>query len=208
MTTTSPPPNPRLQRTPSASPPSPLSRQPLGRGTSWVALVLLAVCSVFCAQSLDIPASSLPPELAVPAAATGVTAHRAGKLAAVEYHLSTPYPAERFLAGTTAQLEHRGWKAAERDLLNPTIPTSNVRGWTSYVDARVSPHVGVHQWLGDWRNAEGDVVSYALQYSSVADDRASEQPPPSSSDLHVTAFLVPADQAKAMAAQAKRQRGK
>lgn len=41
------PPNPRLQRTRSASPPSPLSRQPLGRGTSTCAAVavLALVCS-------------------------------------------------------------------------------------------------------------------------------------------------------------------
>jgi hypothetical protein len=37
-------PNPRLQRTRSAPPPSPLSRQPLGRQiTSWCGLVLLAI---------------------------------------------------------------------------------------------------------------------------------------------------------------------
>jgi hypothetical protein len=144
----------------------------------------------------------------VPKGATDVVARSDGKAAAVEYRMSAPYPAEGFLAKVVARMEQRGWKSTETDLLNPTIPSSNVRGWTSYVDGRVSPHVGVHQWLGDWRNQEGDVVSYALRYSSAADDPTRKPPPPNNSDLHVTAFLIPAHQAKAMAAQAKRVGGK
>ncbi len=48
------------------------------------------------------------------------------------------------------------------------------------------------------------MVSYALEYSSAMQDEASKPPPPSNSDLHVTAFIIPAQEAKAMAAQAKR----
>jgi hypothetical protein len=152
--------------------------------------------------------ANLPPELLVPKGATEVVARGDGKAAAVEYRISAPYPAESFLAEVEARLNKRGWKSAETDLLNPTIPTSNVRGWTSYVDGRVSPRVGVHQWLGDWHNPEGDVVWYALRYSSAADDPTRKPPLPNNSDLHVTASLIPAPQSKAMAAEAKRLGGK
>ena len=178
----------------------------LGRGSHWLALAAFAVslCSVGCAQSRDIPVANLPPELLVPNGATEIVARGDGKTAAVKYRMSAPYPADSFLAEVKARLSLRGWKAAQTDLLNPTIPTSNVRGWTSYFDVRVSPHLAVHQWLGDWHNREGDVVSYALRYSSAADDPSRKPPPPSNSDLHVTAFLIPVGQAKAMAAEVKR----
>jgi hypothetical protein len=189
---------------------SPLMRCPLGRGRHWLAFVALAlsVGSASCARSRDIPVANLPPELLVPNGATEVIARGDGKAAAVEYRTSAPYPAESFLAEVEARMSQRGWESAKTDLLNPTISTSNVRGWTSYVDARVSPRVGVHQWLGYWRNRVGDVVSYALQYSSAADDPVRKPPLPTNSDLHVTAFLIPAQQAKAMAAEAARVGGK
>jgi hypothetical protein len=206
------PSNTRVQRTRSSASPlrSPLTRRPLGRESRWLAFVAVAVglCLASCARSRDIPVSSLPPELTVPQGATDVVARSDGRAAAVEYRMSVPYPAEGFLAEVAARLNQNGWKAAETDLLNPTIASSSVRGWTSYVDGRVSPRVGVHQWLADWRNREGEVVSYALRYSSAADDPTRKPPPPSNSDLHVTAFLIPAQQAKAMAARAKRVGGK
>ena len=188
---------------------SPLNARSLGRGSRCVALVAFAagLCLVSCGRSREIPVANLPPELQVPNGATEVVARGDGKAAAVKYRMSMPYPAESFLAEVEERLTQRGWKSAKTDLLNPTIPTSNVRGWTSYVDASVSPRVGVHQWLGDWHNLEGDVVSYALRYSSAADDPTRKPPVPNNSDLHVTAFLIPVKQAKAMAAEAKRMGG-
>jgi len=207
-----PAPNPRVQRTRSSASRrhSPLTRSPLGRGSHWLALVALVLgfCTVSCARSRDIPVANLPPELLVPNGATDVVARGDGKGAGVDYRMSAPYPAESFLAGIEARMSQRGWKPAQKDLLNPTITTSNAGGWTSYVDGRVSPRIGVHQWLGYWQNREGDVVSYTLQYSSAADDPTRKPPLPDNSDLHVTAFLIPMQQAKAMAAEAKRVGGR
>jgi hypothetical protein len=193
--------NPRLQRAPSA----PLSRQPLGRGSHWLAVVVVgASCYIGCARDRQLAVSNLPPELKTPAGATRVSARGEGRAVGVEYWVSVPYPADSFLADITNRMKQGSWTPAETDLLNPSIPSSHVRGWTSYIDGRGSPRLGVHQWMADWRNRDGDVVSYALEYSSVLQDRASKPPPPSNSDLHVTAFMIPAQEANAMAAQAKR----
>jgi hypothetical protein len=83
-----------------------------------------------------------------------------------------------------------------------------VRGWTSYVDATVSPHTGVHRWSGEWRNQKGDVVTYTLQYTSTANELAPKQPLPENSALQVTELLIPAAQAQEMAAYAKKMKGK
>jgi hypothetical protein len=155
-----------------------------------------------CARSHDVPATALPPELAVPAGATNVVARRDGEMAAVEYEIAAPYPAEEFLTLIDGQLRAVGWKAMERDLLNPSIPTSNVRGWTSFVDPRKSPHLAIHQWSGDWRNQKGDVVSYSLRYTTPAGDSLTAPPVPDNSRLHVTAFRIPASQAEQMKARA------
>ena len=44
---------------------------------------------------------------------------------------------------------------------------------------------------------------YALRYSSATNSPIRKPPLPNNSDLHVTAFLIPVQQAKAMAAEAK-----
>jgi hypothetical protein len=184
---------------------APLSRKPFGRASHWLAVAVVAAsCHVGCAGDRQLAVSSLPPELKVPDGATRVRARGEAGAAAVEYWVSVPYPADAFLANITSRMKQAGWTPAENDLLNPSIPSSHVRGWTSYVDGRGSPHLGVHQWIADWRNRDGDVVSYVLEYSSALQGDASKAPPPSNSDLHVTAFLIPAKDAKAMAEQAKR----
>ena len=121
----------------------------------------------------------------------------------MSYRASVRYPAEGFLADVGARLEQRGWKAMDFDLMNPTIPSSNVRGWTKFIDGQVSPPADVHLWLSAWRNQNGDVVQYSLRYMSAADRQGQEPLPPQNSDLYVNAFLIPASQAKTMAAEAK-----
>ena len=198
----------RPQRTRSALLRSRMSRKPLGRGSFFLVYLALAACALSCARSSDIAVSNLPPELRVPKDAVHAIARSDGKAVGVEYEIPVPYPAQNFLAEVSSHLEKRGWKAAETDLLNPSVPSSHIRGWTAFVDETVSPRVAMHQWLADWRNQKGDVVSYALRYSSLAGDATRNLPTPTNPSLHVTAFLIPAAQAQAMAAEARKLGGK
>lgn len=112
--------------------------------------------------------------------------------------MKAPYPADDFLASARARLASRGWKELQTDWLNPTIPSSHARGWTSFLDTRTRPSMGVHQWSADWQNRPGDVVLYSLRYQSPVSDARHEVPPPAGDDLEVTEMLIPATMARAM----------
>ena len=173
----------------------------------WAAAILVAFAAA-CAPRSGIDPSKLPPELAVPAGATKVDAREDGATFVVQYHVSAPYPADAFLKDLDARLVSRGWKPMERDLLNPGISTSNVRDWTSFVDAHRGPPLGLHRWLGSWASENGDVVAYDLEYIAPANTIDSPPPPPNDRDLAVTAFRYPVQQAREMAAEAERARKK
>ena len=172
---------------------------------AFVASLALAAASA-CTPRSGIDASKLPPELAVPPGATRVDPRGDGAAFAVQYRLTAPYPAEAFLKDLGSRLAARGWKPMDRGLLDPEIPTSNVRGWTAFVDPQLRPPRGVHRWQGSWRNERGDVVDYNLEYAAPAN--AIDQPPPPEAELGVTAFLHPADEARDMAAAAERARAR
>lgn len=166
-------------------------------------LFLVVLAAVSCARrDPGFDPSNLPPELAVPVGATKVEPRGDGVSFAVQYRLAARYPAEEFLRDLQTRLTARGWKPMERDLLNPEIPTSNVRGWTAFVDPATRPPLGVHRWQGAWTNEKGDVVDYNLEYAAPAN--ALDQPPAPEADLKVTAFLNPAERAREMAAAAAR----
>jgi hypothetical protein len=166
----------------------------------------LVALAAACAPRPGLDPSTLPPELAVPAGATKVQPRGDGASFAVQFHLAASYPADEFLRDLQARLAARGWKPMEHDLLNPTIATSNVRGWTAFVDPRNGPPRGVHRWQGSWTNASGDVVDYNLEYTGPENAIDSPPPPPNDLDLAVTAFVFPAAQARAMVEEAERVR--
>jgi hypothetical protein len=166
-------------------------------------VLLVVLAAVTCARrEPGFDPAKLPPELAVAAGAAKVEPVGDGASFAVQYRLPAPYPAEEFLRDLQTRLTASGWKAMERDFLNPEIPTSNVRGWTAFVDPATRPPVGVHRWQGAWTNEKGDVVNYNLEYAVPAN--AVDQPPPPEAQLKVTAFLNPAERAREMAAAAAR----
>ncbi|MFA6434985.1 MAG: hypothetical protein WCW52_09850 [Elusimicrobiales bacterium] len=81
----------------------------------------------------------------------------------VFYKLTESYPASQALKQISAQLKVSGWIALKEDALNPGTPTSHVIGWENYIDKTGK----VYQWLADWKNENGDMLRYALQYRST-----------------------------------------
>lgn len=90
---------------------------------------------------------------------------------AVAYKINEAYPAKNTLKSIYAHLEKQGWKPLKEDFLNPGIPTSDVRGWTEFVDGTSTPDQWVRQWGTDWTNAKGDVVVVFLRYYSPIDNQ-------------------------------------
>jgi hypothetical protein len=195
--------NPQLQRTPLRAP---LSHKPLGGGRFTEVRRLALTGSFFSLLALALgcrhggaqQSEKLPAELLVPAGAREVSSRVEGGIAAVKFKINAAYPAADFLATTSSRLEPLGWRKLPTDWLNPTIPSSHIRGWTSFPNTRTRPFMGVHQWIGDWQNMSGDVVTYSLRYASPVQDTQHKVAPPTNDNLEVTEMLIPATMAKSM----------
>ena len=120
-----------------------------------------------------------------------------------------PFPASALLLAVRSELERTGWKALPADWLNPTMTSSQVRGWTSFEDDTVKPGREVHLWLGQWQNQSGDVVAYSLRYFSklpAIQPHEARRADPDNDDLEVSATLFPKEAADAIRAGAAGQR--
>ena len=80
------------------------------------------------------------------------------------YYLTSDYPATRVLSSISGELRLLGWKALKENHLNPGIPSSHVIGWEDFEDRSVIPAQYVYQWIGDWEDAMGNIVTYTLRY--------------------------------------------
>ncbi|HKW02959.1 MAG TPA: hypothetical protein VJN96_24250 [Vicinamibacterales bacterium] len=126
-----------------------------------VSAVLLTGCGRH-----DVPPQSVPPDLIVYAGARDVrTAQRPGQIE-VSYEVDQPFPATGLIATIDASLRGAGWQALQTDPLNPGNPSSQVVGWSSFVDERQKPNRTVHAWMSSWRSASGDLATYSFRYES------------------------------------------
>ena len=63
-------------------------------------------------------------------------------------------------------------------------------GWTYFLDGRKRPPPCVHQWLGDWKDAFGNIVRYGFRYAEPGCSTLDL------TDLEVNAWYIPADVAR------------
>jgi len=109
----------------------------------------------------------------------------------VSYRVDAAYPAAEVLASIEGSIPPE-WTPRKEDLFNPGIPTSHVRGWTSYKDLTTNPESFVHAWQSEWENEAGELLSYNLIYRSAGPfpgiDSLSK---PQDSSLRITAGVVP-----------------
>ena len=77
--------------------------------------------------------------------------------------------------------------------MNPGTPGGRSRGWTT---SQERDHKEVRQWLGDWKDAGGNVVRYVLSYKYPAKEpdlyKVPPKKAPSLGALHVAAIYTPA----------------
>ncbi len=125
-----------------------------------LAAMLLLAALVGC-----VPEKAATPQaLVVYPNAEAVAFRQFGEIWQVYYEVPVAYPAESVLKHINASLERASWQPLKNDFLNPHLPSSHQKGWDSYLDATTKPATKVHQWLAQWKNPRGDVVSFALQY--------------------------------------------
>lgn len=152
-------------------------------------LVLAVVAAAGCVGNYDIPVSQLPDALQPIPGAKKVVSAGDGDVFSVYYELAEPYPASEMLAAIDNRIPSE-WAPRSEDSLNPGIPTSHVRGWTSYGDRTSSPHSWVHSWSAEWESPEGDILSYHLVYRSPS-PRAVRVEAPTTDKLQIMASISP-----------------
>ncbi len=151
-----------------------------------LAVVLLSGAIFACANAEPVE----PKPYLAPYPGSRVTS--AAGIDAIAYEIDEPYPAERVLQFIKSRVPAEFRPLAE-DFMNPGVPTSHVRGWTSYEDA-TTPTASVHQWQAEWKDAEGNILAYTLEYRSAGD----HLDPPTSTKLRVTGHFLPRALADAM----------
>ncbi len=83
-----------------------------------------------------------------------------------DYRVRDPYPAKKTLDGIKAHLRKGGWTALKENALNPGIPNSIVRGWSTFGAIQGPKEKTIRQWWTDWTNKHGECVTYMLQYET------------------------------------------
>lgn len=158
--------------------------------TGFLLVLVIAAAVVSCSVKSG---TSHPTALIMLPGARDLLQSEEGGVQKMSYKLIQKYPAKAALNSISAGLSSQGWKPLKEDFLNPGLPSSHVRGWGDFTDSsRPGGRQEVRQWIGDWRNAKGDVVNYGLQYRWPSDK------PKDLDTLHVAASLVPAQTAKEM----------
>lgn len=160
----------------------------LSRSLWFGCFALLASCS----DARVDRSSTQPVELVVIEGATDV--HRVGRDSRayeLTYRLNSEYPAESVVAQIRAALSPDRWRPLAQDWLNPGNPSGFTRGWSDFVDKTKTPNTIVHVWSAEWRDDDGNLVTYGLRYDSSVPPGATTRATPDNRKLRVSAAFLP-----------------
>jgi hypothetical protein len=138
----------------------------------------------------QVDADERPAALILYPNATSIQSDQQGSSDRLSYHVSSKFPAAPVIDWISDELQKAGWEPLKYDFLNPNSPSSQVTGWTYFLDGRKSPAPCVHQWLGDWKDAPGNIVRYGFRY---VDQGCSTL---ALTDLEVDVWYIPTDLAR------------
>jgi hypothetical protein len=166
-------PNPRLQRTRSAAPPSPLSRQALGASLNRLSLVVLALGVVLsgCRSRDGLRhglVDGLSPDLVVVQPGVPARSVRYPGYERLVYPVEVAYPAAAVITVISETLTRHGYHPLRNNWYNRDEASEYVRGWdhSTVVDRPGGKEKYLCRWWAQWRNPQGDIVDYALLYLS------------------------------------------
>ncbi len=152
------------------------------------ALFLVAVVAATLAgcEAAQEQQSRVPSGFFIPEGARSVRHYDRDGVREVSYDVDVAYPASPFLCELTHHLDDRHWLGLREDALNPGLESSLVRGWTDFEDASERPDTHVHSWGAQWRNQDGELLTYVLRYEYP------ENTKPQLSTMSVSALIWPA----------------
>ena len=111
-----------------------------------------------------VEAAERPAALILYPDATGIQFDERGGADRLSYHVSLKFPAISIIQLIADKLGKGGWEALRYDFMNPNRPSSPLQGWQEFLDGTKKPALCVHQWLGEWKDASGNIVIYAFRY--------------------------------------------
>jgi hypothetical protein len=157
------------------------------RSTRLVVLVSAALASFASCQRRAAQQAPVPSAFFIPDGARNVEHQERQGIHEVTYNVDAAYPASSFLCELTQHLDQRQWRGLREDALNPGSESSLVRGWGDYGNATRQPETHLHSWMAQWRNQDGDLLTYGLQYEYPASAK------PELSKLKVFGVIWPAE---------------
>jgi hypothetical protein len=162
-------PNTSLQRT---RWPLPLSRKPLGDTRKLLPVVLLlAGLVVTGCRSRGMQngvAPGLSSEMMVYRGAVRPRSSLHAGLERLTYDVDVAYPAQDVINSISRRLADRGYRPLRNNWYNRGDASEYVRGWvqSTVVNKPGGKERYLCRWWAQWRNAQGDVVDYALTFLS------------------------------------------
>ena len=161
-----------------------------------LAVPVWVVLATSCTQvgTTGEPLALLPEVLEPLERAENTSAQVDGEIASVSYEIPTPYPADVELAEISRRVSPE-WKPRTEDFWNPGLPTSQIRGWTDYIDGTTTPNTRVHAWNNQWQNSVGDLMVYQLLYRSKTPPPGIDSMNPTVDRLFVRAYLLSSSEA-------------
>jgi hypothetical protein len=168
------------------------------RRTFLALLIYIAICTVLFNGRQPVEAAEHPAALILYPDATAIRFDKRGSIDLLSYHVSSKFPATPVIEWISDKLQKAGWEPLKYDFLNPELPSSHMTGWTYFLHGIKDPTVCVHQWLGDWKDASGNIVRYGFRYKQVGCGTLAL------TDLEVDGWYTPADAARQVQKLAKR----
>jgi hypothetical protein len=132
-----------------------------------IIIVFLSIIIYGCSYSNKAPKQNHRDDLIVIKGAKDIKYYNLHGTEQVSYRVSMAYPAGTALVEISERLKARGWEPLTESFLNPGLPSSHVTGWGWFEDGTKPFHPWIYQWLADWKNNNGDILSFVLRYESI-----------------------------------------
>lgn len=120
-----------------------------------------------CSSSNEVPIQQHRDDLIVIEGARDLKYYNFHGTEQVAYRVDLAYPAGKALVDICEKLKERGWEPLAESFLNPGLPSSHVTGWSWFEDGTKPSNPWIYQWLADWKNNNGDILSFALRYETT-----------------------------------------
>lgn len=140
-----------------------------------------------------------PPGFVVLPGAEGVKTFYVRGIDKAVYRVHAEFPADKIVAEISSRMEKSGWKPMDHLYLYPDIPSGHIQGWTYFEQAKRTGFM-MYEWASDWQDGEGNIASYALQYSDPIEKyrKGTFIMRPSSDALAVNFVYMPKEEAAAL----------